>query len=198
MSRFARRLCFVVLAASLNGCALFQKEPVFPGVSQAQQQIYDLDSWRLEGRIGVQTPNDAWQANLFWEHDGRQDRLRISGPFSQGVVSIILQEDLIYINEGNGVVESSRDPDTMLKSRLGFAVPLASLRYWVMGVPSPAAGHVAERDAGGGIRGFRQSGWLLSFDRFVNVRDLVLPQKMMIQGKGVKLKLIADEWVIKG
>jgi hypothetical protein len=32
----------------------------------------------------------------------------------------------------------------------------------------------------------------------VNVRDLVLPQKMMIQGNEIKLKLIADEWVIKG
>ncbi|HUL10869.1 MAG TPA: lipoprotein insertase outer membrane protein LolB [Methylococcaceae bacterium] len=198
MSVFFRLLGFSILVAGLNGCALFLKEPVAPAVSLAQKKIYDLDSWRLEGRIGVQTRKDAWHAKLFWEHDGHQDRLRISGPFSQGAVSIILQDDLIYINEGNGVVESSRDPDEMLKARLGFAVPLTSLRYWVMGVPSPAAEHTAERGPSGGINGFRQLGWLLSFERFMNVRDLVLPQKMMIQGNEVKLKLIADEWVIKG
>jgi len=198
MSRLFRLLCFSFLVAGLNGCALLSKEPVAPSVSAAQQRLYGLDSWRLEGRVGVQTSKDAWQANLFWEHDGHQDRLRISGPFSQGAVSIILQNDLIYINEGNGVVESSRDPDAMLKARLGFAVPLNSLRYWVMGVPSPEAEHTAERGPSGAIRGFRQSGWLLQFDRFVHVRDLVLPKKMMIQGDDVKLKLFADEWVIKG
>jgi len=198
MRSFFRLLSAAVVVVGLNGCALFLKEPAVPGVSQAQQRIYGLSSWRLEGRIGVQTAKDAWHANLFWEHEGRQDRLRISGPFSQGAVSIILQDDLIYINEGHGVVESSREPDVMLKQRLGFAVPLASLRYWVMGVPSPVAEHAAERDSSGRIRGFRHLGWLLSFDRFVNVRDLVLPQKMTIQGHEVKLKLIADEWVIRG
>lgn len=198
MPKFLGLLFLLDLIAGLSGCALLQKEPGLPKVSDAQKRIYDLDAWRLEGRIGVQTPKDAWHANLFWEHDHHQDRLRISGPFSQGVVSIILQGDLIYINEGNGVVESSRDPDVMLQERLGFAVPLANLRYWVMGVPSPATAYLPEHDAVGSVRGFSQSGWRLSFERFVNVRDLVLPQKMMIQGNEVKLKLIADEWVIEG
>jgi outer membrane lipoprotein LolB len=198
MSLFFRSLCFSFCIASLTGCALISKEPSGPSVSATQQKLYSLDSWRLEGRVGVQTSKDAWQANLFWEHDQHQDRVQLSGPFSQGAVSIILQDDLIYINEGNGVVESSRDPDALLKARLGFAVPLASLRYWILGVPSPAAEHTVERDSSGAGRVFRQLGWLLQFERFVNVRDLVLPKKMMIQGEEVKLKLIADQWLIKG
>lgn len=198
MPNFLGLLFLLAVITGSSGCALLRKEPGLPGVSEAQQKIYGLSSWRLEGRIGVQTPKDAWHANLFWEHDRHQDRLRISGPLSQGMVSIILQDDLIYINEGNGVVESSRDPDVMLQERLGFAVPLANLRYWVMGVPAPATAYLAERDKAGDARGFRQSGWRLWFERFITVRDLVLPQKMMIQGNEVKLKLIADEWVIGG
>lgn len=196
MSFLFRWLCLAVAVVGTTGCTWLSKQPLAPNAPAAQQKLYGLASWRLEGRVGVQTRKDAWQANLFWEHEGHQDRLRISGPFSQGAVSIILQDDLIYINEGNGVVESSRNPDAMLKARLGFAVPLSSLRYWVLGVPSPEAQHTVERDSSG--TGFRQSGWLLRFDRFVNVRDLVLPKKMMIQGDEVKLKLFADEWVIKG
>lgn len=196
MSFLFRWLCLAVAVVGTTGCTWLSKQPLAPNVPAAQQKLYGLAFWRLEGRVGVQTRKDAWQANLFWEHEGHQDRLRISGPFSQGAVSIILQDDLIYINEGNGVVESSRNPDAMLKARLGFAVPLSSLRYWVLGVPSPGAQHTVERDSSG--TGFRQSGWLLRFDRFVNVRDLVLPKKMMIQGDEVKLKLFADEWVIRG
>ncbi|MGX2041977.1 lipoprotein insertase outer membrane protein LolB [Methylocaldum sp. MU1018] len=190
------KIFVVALIASLAGCAVLEKGPV--PLSRLEEKNYDLKSWRLEGRIGVQTANDAWQANLFWEHDTNQDRLRVSGPFSQGMVSIVLQKDLIYINEGGGVTESSRDPDAMLKDRLGFVVPLSSLRYWITGLPDPNRDHTPLYEEAGSLRGFRQSGWTLRFERYMTVDDRVMPQKMAIQGPEVKLKLIADNWRIKG
>lgn len=187
------------MVASLAGCAVFEKEPPRPAFgSKVEEKNYDLKAWRLEGRIGVQTANDAWQANLFWEHDADQDRLRVSGPFSQGMVSIILQKDLIYINEGGGVTELSRDPDAMLKERLGFAVPLSSLRYWIVGLPDPNHTHMPVYGESGSLLGFRQAGWTLRFQSYTTVEDRVMPQKMAIQGGDVKLKLVADNWRIKG
>lgn len=191
-----RLLVTFVLVAGLNGCTLLQKQVAIPGISQTQQPLYELKAWRLDGRVGVQTPKEGWSAHLFWEHEGRQDRLRLSGPFSQGAVSIILQDDLIYINEGNGKVEISHDPDAALRERLGFAVPLYSLRYWVLGLPSPGEEHVETPHEGGGSWGFSQQGWVLVFERYLNVREWVLPQKATIRGNEVKLKLIADDWVI--
>ncbi|BBA35247.1 putative outer membrane lipoprotein LolB [Methylocaldum marinum] len=169
-----------------------------PGIGSKVEENYRLKSWRLEGRIGVQTADDAWQANLFWEHDPNQDRLRVSGPFSQGMVSIVVQKDLIYVNEGGGVTESSRDPDGMLKDRLGFAVPLSSLRHWVVGLPDPNRPHASIVGESGSPLGFRQSGWTLQFQQFMNVGDRVMPQKFAIQGPEVKLKLIADSWRVEG
>ncbi|HYE34843.1 lipoprotein insertase outer membrane protein LolB [Methylocaldum sp.] len=188
----------LALIASLAGCAVFEKEPGRPVFPPKAEENYDLKAWRLEGRIGVQTTHDAWHANLFWEHDADQDRLRVSGPFSQGMVSIILQKDLIYVNGGGGIAEFSRDPDAMLKDRLGFAVPLSSLRYWVMGLPDPNQSHTPVYEESGSSRGFQQSGWTLRFERYVNVGDRIMPQKMAIQGPEVKLKLIADSWQIRG
>lgn len=181
----------------LPGCALVRTERPAPALTSSQQRLYQLNSWHLDGRIGVQTPQDGWSANLSWDHEGRQDRLRVSGPFSQGMVSIVLQDDLIYINEGDGTVATSRDPDALLKARLGFAVPLASLRYWVLGLPAPGQDEQAAADEHGGAKGFRQQGWVLAFEQFTQVRGLSLPQKMTIRGHEVKLKLIADEWVLK-
>jgi outer membrane lipoprotein LolB len=193
------RFLVFVLVASLTGCAVFKKEPPRPALApKAEEKNYDLKVWQLEGRIGVQTANDAWQANLFWEHDAEQDRLRVSGPFSQGMVSIILQKDLIYVNEGDGVTELSRDPDAMLKDRLGFAVPLSSLRYWIVGLPDPNETHTPVYGESGSLLGFRQSGWTLQFQNYMNVGDRVMPQKIAIQGPDVRLKLIADSWRVKG
>jgi len=192
------RVLVFALIALLAGCAVFEKGAGRPTVGpKVEEKNYSLKAWLLEGRIGVQTANDAWQANLFWEHDADQDRLRVSGPFSQGMVSIILQKDLIYVNEGGGVTELSHDPDAMLRDRLGFVVPLSSLRYWIVGLPDPNHDHVPVYGGSGSLQGFQQSGWTLQFQRYMTVGDQVMPQKMAIQGPDVKLKLIADSWRVR-
>jgi outer membrane lipoprotein LolB len=151
----------------------------------------------LEGRVGAKMGSEGWNANLFWEHEGGQDRLRLSGPFNQGAVSIIVQSDLVYVNEGNGAATLSREPEDWLRRRLGFAVPLRSLRYWVLGLPAPDAAYKAELDAAGGLAGFEQQGWAVAFDGFSREGGFALPKKMTIRGSGVTLKLIADEWALK-
>lgn len=193
--KYAILACAWLAAFGLAGCAALSGKAVTPQMAQSQQRLYSLSAWKLDGRIGAKMGDEGWSANLFWEHEGGQDRLRISGPFSQGAVSIIVQSDLVYVNEGNGVVSSSRNPDAWLKQRLGFTVPLRSLRYWVLGLPAPDAEYKAELDAAGGLKGFAQQGWVLAFEGFGSVGGFVVPKRMSIRGGEVTLKLIADDWV---
>jgi outer membrane lipoprotein LolB len=188
----------VLLLMALPGCAPFKGGPEAPLLSDAQQSLYALKTWKVEGRIGVQAAQDAWQADLYWEHEPAQDRLRLSGPLSQGMVSIVLQKGLIYINEGQGVSRLSHDPDALLRERLGFTVPLPSLRYWMLGVPDPGQEYTLLPGEGGAPPGFRQAGWAVRMDHYANVGNVVLPQKLGIQGDKVRLKIIADHWEIGG
>ncbi len=195
--RFLALWCGVLIASSLIGCATLPEKTVTPRTTEARQRLYDLPAWKLEGRIAAKTGSEGWNANLFWEHDGGQERLRIFGPFSQGAVSIIVQNDLVYVNEGNGITSFSRDPDAYLKNRLGFTIPLQSLRFWVLGLPAPGIDYQAEGGSSGGLKGFQQQGWVMAYESFDAVGDLLLPRKMSIRGHEVVLKLIADDWVIK-
>jgi len=195
--QFAILACGWLAAAGLSGCAAWPGKAVTPAVAQSRQGLYQLQAWKLEGRIGAKVGDEGWSANLFWEHEGGQDRLRIAGPFSQGAVSIIVQSDLVYVNEGKGVVTLSREPDDWLKKRLGFTVPLRSLRYWVLGLPAPDAEYKAVLDAAGGLAGFEQQGWAVAFDGFGSAGGFVLPKKMSVRGGAATLKLIADEWILK-
>lgn len=178
----------------LSACAT--RPPVSVDIKTGAEEgcrICALDAWALEGRVAVQSAQQGWNANLHWEHDHGQDRVRISGPFSQGAVSVILQDDLIYINEGNGKTEMSREPDTALKARVGFPVPLRSLRYWLLGVPSPQADYVA---AGKGDAGFVQQGWTLVYSGTYQVDNFTLPARMVVSGENAKLKLVLDSWTV--
>ena len=190
-------VCGLLIIAGLNGCATFIGAGQTPRLTQFQEKLYSVKNWTLDGRIAVKAGQEGWNANLFWEHDVGQDRLRIYGPFSQGAVSIILQGHMVYINEGNGIVTSSHDPDDLLQKRLGFSVPLSSLRFWVLGLPAPDNQYRAELDDKGGLKGFEQQAWVLGYESFENVDNFVMPKKMTIQGNQVRLRLVVDQWVFK-
>jgi outer membrane lipoprotein LolB len=189
----AAALIVLSMAAGLQGCVRVQTRPLSGDVAD----LAGLERWRLEGRVAVQTPDDAWQASLTWDHDGRQDRLWVSGPLNQGTVSIVLQDDLILINEGDGNERISRDPDALLKEKLGFSIPLRSLRYWVLGVSAPGeASEETELYPDGRLKHLKQAEWSLEYERYRDWGRFMLPQKVLIQGRSLKLKLFADEWII--
>ncbi len=182
------------LALLLTGCATLNTVPA-PVVLPDSPAL--LKAWAMDGRIGVQSAGTAWQANLYWEHDDRQDRLRISGPLSQGLISIIVQKDLIYVNEGNGVTQLSRNPDALLRQRLGFVAPLTSLRYWMLGVPDPGKAALRIKGEEHDTGGFEQAGWRIYPGELANVDGWMLPRKLRAQGAGVKLKILADNWQLR-
>lgn len=184
---FRTFLCLLMLA----GCATDQKQLDNLG-SQPQQQPV----WAMEGRLGVHAGKNAWQANLNWEHDHEQDRLRISGPLSQGLISIIVQKDLIYVNEGDGKTELSRNPAELLRQRLGFYVPLESLRFWIMGAANP---NLSNKDLGGDstrIGGFDQEGWIVEVIQQERENGWSLPAKLKISRGEIQLKIVVDRWSV--
>ncbi|MFM8332796.1 MAG: lipoprotein insertase outer membrane protein LolB [Candidatus Methylumidiphilus sp.] len=174
----------------LSGCAWLPDKPVAPPAQASWQKLYQIPAWKLEGRIAAKMGQEGWNANLSWEHEDGQERLRIFGPFNQGAVSILVQSDAVIVNDGGGEVLSLRDPDAWMKERLGFTVPLRSLRYWVLGLPDPGG----EYKAAGDGSGFEQQAWVLAVERFEAIGDWVLPKKMALRGDAVTLKLIVDEW----
>jgi outer membrane lipoprotein LolB len=150
----------------------------------------------MDGRIAVQTLSEGFHASILWEHEKAQDRVQVSGPLNQGGVSIVLQDDLILIRDDRGEVKTSRDAAALVREELGFPVPLASLRYWVIGVPRPARDAVPRYDGAGLLRELKQEGWSLAYEQFVSVHGVVLPQKLSARGDEMKLKLVVDDWEI--
>jgi len=183
-----------LLLMVMSGCATVQRPPL--PFEDARARVVALTHWQLEGRIAVQTSSDAFQARLFWEHEKRQDRVRVSGPFSQGVLSIVVQDDLALIRDTSGETRVSRDIPSLLRKELGVAVPLSSLRYWVLGVAEPSVPGQTRYDAFGQLRQLRQGEWALDFERYVRVGDFVLPEKLSVKGREVKLKLVVEDWAI--
>lgn len=176
-------LVTLVVGAIVSGCASLP-ELADHGYTAKEQQ-----KWEMEARVAVRASQDAWQADLVWTHDDGQDRLRLSGPLSQGLISIVVQKDLIYINEGDGHEYLAKDPDAALKARLGFSVPLKSLRFWMLGSPNPEEASIPLHE-----EGFVQQDWRISPSGRMSVNGRTLPERLVVEGADVRLKIIVDQW----
>src|SRR5690242_7704992 len=68
---------------------------------------------------------------------------------------------------------------TEIESRLGFELPLAELRWWLLGLPAPGAPAEKHEDAAGGaITDFQQNGWRVSIDSRAPGLGFSLPARL--------------------
>jgi outer membrane lipoprotein LolB len=154
-------------------------------------QLYALESWAFEGRLGITGKKDSWQANISWEHGPDEEKIRLSGPLGQNAVVISLKDNGVTIDRGGGDVQSSTRPDEFINQQLGMFVPVQSLRYWVVGLPEPSSKYQDTNT------GFNQTGWLNEYMQMQDVNNgVVMPRKMTVMNDKVKLKLIIDRWAL--
>ena len=177
-------MVFLVMTA----CSTTQVEEGIKYSKSTREHLYDLGSWSFSGRLALTGKKDAWQANIVWAHDLGSDEIKLSGPLGQGATVIRLSSDEVIIDRGDGKVLSSRQPEDFINQQLGLAVPVRSLRYWVVGLPEPSTTFVLTTD------GFVQSGWLIEYKQEQVVNSELLPRKISVTNEQVKLKLMIDQW----
>jgi outer membrane lipoprotein LolB len=81
-----------------------------------------------------------------------------------------------------------------LRTRLGFDVPLASLRFWILGVPDPSAPAVEVLDVERRLTSLQQNEWQIDYADYVVVKGEWLPGRMTLHRADVRVRLIVDHW----
>lgn len=164
----ARLLLALALAGGLGACASVQPPPSGPGLDQASRaweqrrsQLEAHDGFELQGRLAVK--GGGLSGSLRWQQAGSRFRLRLSGPFGAGALSLEGDEALVAI-KGKDLDLVTAEPEAVLAARTGWRLPLAALRWWVLGLPAPEQEAQLQLDADGRPLGFRQLGWQLRYD----------------------------------
>jgi outer membrane lipoprotein LolB len=189
LTRHLATACFVLL---LSACATVSTVPGSIYSQAARSHLYDMQEWRLEGRLAITAPNDSWSARIQWSHLPDFEKIRLSGPLGQGAVVIDLAGDVVKIDRGGGHVQSSNQPEQFVNQQLGLFVPIQSLRFWAVGLPESGQAFQETAD------GFVQAGWLIDYKEMQNTGAEIMPHKMAVTKGHVKLKLIIDQWDLNG
>ncbi len=195
MARFRDRWlrCIVLPSCLLLGaCAAIRPAPVIVPLAWDQRvpALQQAARWGLEGRAAASAGNQGWQASINWRQQGSTTDLHLAGPLGIGASVLRLTPEGLSVD---GATPRS-DVSETLHDRLGVDVPLASLRYWLLGVPDPGADSTITRNGQDRARQLVQSGWTIDVDRYVPVDGDWLPAQLAVSRDGVRVRIAVDHW----
>ncbi len=197
------RLLGLLAVAAIAGCRTvpLQHAPAaFRAWDVTRAELQARDHFALKGRVGVAAGKDGFNAALRWTQAGTRSNVSLQGPLGAGGMQITADGDALNIVTSHGDHLDSDAARTELEQRLGFDPPLASLRYWILGVPDPAMpAKEAVDPQQQRLQSLQQEGWQIDYGSYMPAGagadgGIWLPSKLTVQRPGVRVRLVVDGW----
>lgn len=192
--RFARSLTWF-LALALAGCATLPPPSPLPSAARLETPL-QIKSFHLSGRIGTKYQGEGFYGNLRWRHSPSADEIFILSPLGQGVAQIVQDASGVTLTTSEPRVYHAEDAEDLTMEVLGWRLPLAGLRYWVLGLAAPGSAAAVSRDASGRPARLVQDAWQIDYQGFEAVRGVSLPRKIEMRRGELEIKLVVDRWDI--
>ena len=188
-------LAGAMLAWTLAGC---QTVPVAPAPAVAwsvrRPALQNLDRFGFNGRVAVAVSGQGFNAGLRWGQSGELTRLTLSGPLGAGGVEVTARGGDLDVVTSRGKRLGNAAARAELEDRLGFEPPIASLRYWVLGVPDPGAPAAVHLDSEQRLADLTQDGWQIIYGAYMPVGAEWLPRLVTLRHGQVRVRMVVDEW----
>jgi outer membrane lipoprotein LolB len=198
MSRVALGAVVVALGL-LAGCRTAPPAAIVgPGADapwpQQRAALEKLERYSLNGRVAVAANGQGFSASLRYEQMPRSSNLALDGPLGIGGLRVLLEGEELQIATSRGEKLDGEAARAELERRLGFALPLAELRWWLLGIPAPGETAVNQDAGTGEIHDFMQAGWRVSINSRAAGLGFSLPQRLTAEREGARLKLLVERW----
>ena len=205
-SRVQSFLLCLFCAVNLSACAGFFPQRIADDAAQTSWKkrasyLQQVDAFSLNGRIAASGAQSG-KANINWQQKQDQFSVTLSGPFKIGAVELTGTPFRVTVNDGDDTYNYS-SPEEALRRIAGWSLPLAQLRYWVLGIPAPEFPAEPVFDELQRISYLEQGGWKITFEEYrsTDVSKTDMPRRITLrpiqQTEGAPaqaLRLVVDEW----
>jgi outer membrane lipoprotein LolB len=183
----------------MTGCsAIWQTQPSqSPDAlwQQRQAQQAELQAWAFKGRTAIVQGQEGWNAGINWQEQDQQFHIRLSGPFSQGGVTLDGDQQQVTLTLNDGETLTAPTPEQLLAEAMGWLLPVSALRDWVRGLPYAGAPvDSRELDKQGRLTRLEQAGWQIEFLRYMPFESYSMPAKVFMKHAQLNVKLIVSDW----
>jgi outer membrane lipoprotein LolB len=192
-----------LLVLVLNACSL--QPPTPPDWDDGRSALLVAEQWEFKGRMAVKIDDpvkpdeqSGGQVSINWRQDDLVSHIRLSGPLGVGAWELVWSPEQVTASDAKGErsirYSGPAAAEDFMRSELGWVFPADNIRYWVRGLPAPS-GEAEEKFAeDGSLALISQQDWEVSYDRYKKFAGLLLPTKLTITGRGVRLRLVISRW----
>jgi outer membrane lipoprotein LolB len=195
-----RSLLLLLSLLLLAGCAAFESREAVLGAGDERlwqahkDRIATLDSWQINGKIGVRAPTDSGSATLYWlQRQGYFD-IRLSGPLGGGAARLSGRENAVELELANRQTYRANSPEDLLEAGLGWRLPVSRLLWWVRGLPAPGSPSQLSLDGQSRLASLQQDGWQISYLSYLEEEGYPLPERIKLQGADLQITLVIKRW----
>jgi outer membrane lipoprotein LolB len=199
LRRPSPKLVPLFLAVLISACVT-NKSLELPEIEDWESRLDILggvDEWEFAGRIGVSAGDEGFSGQLRWRQDGVVFRARINGPLGVGTVFINGDRREITVTDQDGAVTELTDAETELRQMYGWTIPVASLRFWALGIPDPASFAETEFGEDGQLSRLRQQNWVVDISQYTEGGGQLMPRRLTAVNDDVKVRLVIDNWTFR-
>lgn len=201
--RAARPLALSALILLLAACGGLPRKPLNTDFAERnwairRSTLLAVQSFTLQGRL-AESGLTGVRGDLNWVQAGRHFEIRFFGPLGVGAATISGDDRKVEIRTKDGVYTTDH-PEDLMQEKLGWSLPLKSLRYWLLGLPTPLREFEREPedtvlldDAGRPAR-IRQFGWQLEYGEYQTVGIIDLPRKITLANDSKSFRIVVDQW----
>jgi len=199
----SKKIIFLLgLAMSLlvSSCSTLERKTSGIDIQQHQQHLSSLSDWQMKGRMVVVNGAELWAMSVDWEQHDDQYVIFLSGPFGSGKIQLAGSANGVLLKDSDNQIFYATTPEELLLEHTGIAMPLTSLRFWMIGLLQPNTNAVNIKfDEYGRLESLTREQWDVDFKRYTKNKNAVveLPDKIFIhQGDDVKVRVVVGEWLI--
>lgn len=188
-----------ILAASLLLSACASRQGVMlPDIDSWDTRTRVLgayEDWEFTARIGVKAGEDGFNGKLRWTQEKEAFRATVSGPLGIGTVRIDGNAHSAVLTDKDGVRTELSDVEAELRYRYGWTIPVASLRFWALGIPDPSLHAETELNDAGQLVELAQRDWDVSITHYREGGGQLMPNRLTASNADTRVRLVIDKWV---
>jgi outer membrane lipoprotein LolB len=178
----------------LAGCHVLAPVATAPW-PERRAALQAVESYGFNGQLAAATANDGFSASLHWQQQGPSSDVLLRAPLGVGGAHLVYDGSVLRVTGGDGSQLEGEAARSELVRVLGFEPPLASLRYWLLGVPAPGDPAAIETlDASQRLARLQQGEWQVEYGEYLASGARWLPRRLSIQRGALRLRLRVSSW----
>ncbi len=186
-------LCSALLA--LAACHTLAPLPA-TAWGERRAALQAVEKFEVNGQLAVATPSEGFSANLHWQQQGTASDLLLRAPLGMGGAHLNFDGAMLRVTNSQGTQLEGATAEAEVARVLGFAPPLGSLRYWLLGTPDPASVATETLDGEQRLAQLQQGEWQVDYDEYQQAAGLWLPRRVAMHRGEVKVKLQLSHWLL--